>query len=115
MDGARYAFSTPDGVTCVLDKVERIRMQWTNPAAPGGANLVSGVARATRVRQHRGAAVRSGGPGQAAASADADRLPQHQLRHRYGRATVWSTARPSTASCSARRGSFTRSAFFSPR
>ena len=44
MGGAWYAFSTPDGLTCVLDKGHNAYgCSGPIPAAPGGANLVSGV------------------------------------------------------------------------
>jgi hypothetical protein len=44
MDGAWYAFSTPDGLTCVLDKGRNAYgCSGPIPAAPGSANLVSGV------------------------------------------------------------------------
>jgi len=44
-DGASYAFSTPDGVTCVLDKRSGgYGCSGPIPAAPGGANMVSGSA-----------------------------------------------------------------------
>jgi hypothetical protein len=44
MDGAWYAFGTPDGLTCVLDKGRNAYgCSGPIPAAPGGANLVSGV------------------------------------------------------------------------
>jgi hypothetical protein len=44
LDGAWYAFGTPNGLTCVIDK-SRNAYGCTGaiPAAPGGANLVSGV------------------------------------------------------------------------
>ena len=41
-DGAWYAFSVPDGVTCVLDKQSGgYGCSGSIPAAPGGANLVT--------------------------------------------------------------------------
>ena len=41
-DGAWYAFSAPDGVTCVLDKQSGgYGCGGAIPAAPGGANVVS--------------------------------------------------------------------------
>lgn len=44
MDGAWYAFATPDGLTCVLDKSRNgYGCSGPIPAAPSGANLVSGV------------------------------------------------------------------------
>jgi hypothetical protein len=44
MDGAWYAFSTPDGLTCVLDRSRNsYGCSGPIPAAPEGANLVSGV------------------------------------------------------------------------
>lgn len=44
MDGAWYAFGTPDGLTCVLDKSRNgYGCSGPIPAAPNGANLVSGV------------------------------------------------------------------------
>jgi hypothetical protein len=44
MDGAWYAFRTPDGLTCVLDKIRNAYgCSGPIPVAPGGANLVSGV------------------------------------------------------------------------
>lgn len=44
MDGAWYAFGTPDGLTCVLDKSRNAYgCSGPIPAAPNGANLVSGV------------------------------------------------------------------------
>ena len=44
MDGAWYAFGTPDGLTCVLDKSRNAYgCSGPIPAAPKGANVVSGV------------------------------------------------------------------------
>ena len=44
MDGAWYAFGTPDGLTCVLDKSRNaFGCSGPIPAAPRNANLVSGV------------------------------------------------------------------------
>ncbi|HEX9177361.1 MAG TPA: hypothetical protein VF874_15200 [Mycobacterium sp.] len=44
MDGTWYAFATPDGLTCVLDKGRNsYGCSGPIPAAPEGANLVSGV------------------------------------------------------------------------
>lgn len=44
MDGALYAFGTPDGLTCVIDKGRNgYGCSGPIPAAPEGANLVSGV------------------------------------------------------------------------
>ena len=44
MDGAMYAFGTPDGLTCVIDKSRNgYGCSGPIPAAPDGANLVSGV------------------------------------------------------------------------
>jgi hypothetical protein len=43
MDGAWYAFGVADGVTCVLDKQSGgYGCSGPLPAAPGGANLVTG-------------------------------------------------------------------------
>lgn len=42
MDGAWYAFSTPEGITCVLQRTGGYGCNGPLPAAPGGANLVSG-------------------------------------------------------------------------
>ena len=44
MDGAWYAFGTPNGLTCVIDKSRNsYGCSGPIPAAPDGANLVSGV------------------------------------------------------------------------
>jgi hypothetical protein len=44
LDGAWYAFGTPDGLTCVIDKGRNgFGCSGPLPAAPGGANLVSAV------------------------------------------------------------------------
>jgi len=44
LDGAWYAFGTPDGLTCVLDKSRNAYgCSGPIPSAPNGANLVSGV------------------------------------------------------------------------
>jgi hypothetical protein len=44
LDGAWYAFGTPDGLTCVIDKGRNgFGCNGPLPAAPGGANLVSAV------------------------------------------------------------------------
>lgn len=44
-DGAWYAFTAPDGVTCVLDKQSGgYGCSGPIPAAPGGANVVTGAA-----------------------------------------------------------------------
>ena len=44
MDGAWYAFGTPDGLTCVIDKSRNTYgCNGPIPAAPHGANLVSGA------------------------------------------------------------------------
>ncbi len=44
-DGAWYAFSVPDGVTCVLDRRSGgYGCSGPIPAAPGGANMVTGTA-----------------------------------------------------------------------
>lgn len=44
LDGAWYAFGTPDGLTCVIDKSRNAYgCSGPIPAAPNGANLVSGV------------------------------------------------------------------------
>lgn len=44
-DGAWYAFSVPDGVTCVLDKQSGgYGCSGPIPAAPGGANMVTATA-----------------------------------------------------------------------
>ena len=44
LDGAWYAFGTPDGLTCVIDKGRNgFGCNGALPAAPGGANLVSAV------------------------------------------------------------------------
>jgi hypothetical protein len=41
--GAWYAFGTPDGLTCIIDKTRNIYgCSGPIPGAPGGANLVSG-------------------------------------------------------------------------
>jgi hypothetical protein len=42
MDNNWYAFSTPDGLTCVLQKSGGYGCSGPIPAAPNGANLVSG-------------------------------------------------------------------------
>lgn len=42
MDNNWYAFSTPDGVTCVLQRSGPYGCSGAIPAAPNGANLVSG-------------------------------------------------------------------------
>ncbi len=42
MDGNWYAFSTPDGATCVLQRNGTYGCSGPLPGAPGGANLVSG-------------------------------------------------------------------------
>jgi hypothetical protein len=45
MDGAWYAFATPDGLTCVLDRKNGgYGCSGPIPAAPGGATMVSGGA-----------------------------------------------------------------------
>jgi hypothetical protein len=45
-DGAWYAFTVADGVTCVLDKQSGgYGCSGPLPAAPGGANMVTGPAR----------------------------------------------------------------------
>jgi hypothetical protein len=44
MGGTWYAFGTPDGLTCVIDKSRNsYGCSGPIPAAPDGANLVSGV------------------------------------------------------------------------
>jgi hypothetical protein len=44
LDGAWYAFATPEGVTCVIDKGRNgFGCSGPLPAAPEGANLVSAV------------------------------------------------------------------------
>jgi hypothetical protein len=44
MDGAWYAFGTPNGLTCVIDKSRNAYgCSGAIPAAPDGANLVSAV------------------------------------------------------------------------
>jgi hypothetical protein len=44
LDGAWYAFGTPDGLTCVIDKGRgAYGCSGPIPAAPEGANVVSGV------------------------------------------------------------------------
>jgi hypothetical protein len=42
MDGNWFAFTTPDGVTCVLQKGNGYGCSGPIPGAPDGANLVSG-------------------------------------------------------------------------
>ncbi|ORA38054.1 hypothetical protein [Mycobacterium aquaticum] len=42
MDNQWYAFSTPDGITCVLQRDGGYGCSGAIPAAPGGANMVSG-------------------------------------------------------------------------
>lgn len=42
MDGNWYAFTTPDGLTCVLQKGNGYGCSGAIPGAPEGANLVSG-------------------------------------------------------------------------
>jgi hypothetical protein len=42
MDNNWYAFTTPDGLTCVLQKTGSYGCSGPIPAAPNGANLVSG-------------------------------------------------------------------------
>jgi hypothetical protein len=42
MDNTWYAFTTPDGLTCVLQKTGSYGCSGPIPAAPNGANLVSG-------------------------------------------------------------------------
>ncbi len=43
MDGAMYAFGAPGGVTCVMDRQSgRYGCSGPIPAAPGGANIVTG-------------------------------------------------------------------------
>jgi hypothetical protein len=42
MDGQWYAFKTPDGLTCVLQRTGGYGCSGPIPAAPNGANLVSG-------------------------------------------------------------------------
>lgn len=42
MDNTWYAFSTPDGLTCVLQRTGGYGCSGPIPAAPNGANLVSG-------------------------------------------------------------------------
>ncbi|MFY1621386.1 hypothetical protein, partial [Micromonospora sp. WMMD736] len=42
MDNAWYAFSTPDGLTCVLQRSGGYGCSGPIPGAPDGANLVSG-------------------------------------------------------------------------
>lgn len=42
MDNNWYAFSTPDGLTCVLQRSGSYGCSGPIPAAPNGANLVSG-------------------------------------------------------------------------
>jgi hypothetical protein len=44
MDGASYAFTVPDGITCVMDKqAGAYGCSGPIPAAPGGANMVTGT------------------------------------------------------------------------
>jgi hypothetical protein len=43
MDNQWYAFRTPDGVTCVLQRSGQYGCSGAIPAAPNGANLVSGA------------------------------------------------------------------------
>lgn len=43
MDGQWYAFSTPQGATCVLQRSGSYGCSGNLPGAPGGANLVSGA------------------------------------------------------------------------
>ncbi|ODQ94321.1 hypothetical protein BHQ17_09730 [Mycolicibacterium holsaticum] len=42
MDGSWYAFTTPDGLTCVLQRSGGYGCSGAIPAAPNGANFVSG-------------------------------------------------------------------------
>src|SRR3981189_2917609 len=42
MDNNWYAFTTPDGLTCVLQKANGYGCSGPIPGAPEGANLVSG-------------------------------------------------------------------------
>ena len=42
MDNTWYAFGTPDGLTCVLQRTGSYGCSGPIPAAPNGANLVSG-------------------------------------------------------------------------
>jgi hypothetical protein len=42
MDGSWYAFATPDGLTCVLQRTGGYGCSGPIPGAPNGANLVSG-------------------------------------------------------------------------
>lgn len=42
MDGTWYAFKTPDGLTCVLQRNGGYGCAGAIPGAPGGANFVSG-------------------------------------------------------------------------
>lgn len=42
MDGSWYAFRTPDGLTCVLQRSGGYGCSGAIPAAPNGANFVSG-------------------------------------------------------------------------
>ena len=42
MDGQWYAFATPDGLTCVLQRSGSYGCSGPLPGAPNGANLVSG-------------------------------------------------------------------------
>ncbi|WP_026256719.1 hypothetical protein [Mycobacterium sp. 155] len=44
MDNNWYAFSTPDGITCVLQRSGEYGCSGPIPAAPNGANMVSGGA-----------------------------------------------------------------------
>ena len=70
LDGTWYAFGTPEGLTCIIDK-GRVTYGCSGPipGAPNGANLVSGGAtRCTGLGQHDGPGVCDCRTGQAAAA-----------------------------------------------
>src|SRR5882672_4169837 len=76
MDNNWYAFATPEGVTCVLQKANGYGCSGPIPGAPDGANLVSG--------SYGGVPgfANTAGNVFAAAGWFADQLPEHQLRQR---------------------------------
>src|SRR3981189_2156877 len=86
MDNNWYAFSTPDGLTCVLQKGNGYGCSGPIPGAPEGANLVSGsYGGGSSCAKSRAPGVRGAGP-----------------------ATRWSAGRGGASRCPLARESATR-------
>ena len=82
MDNNWYAFGTPDGLTCVLQRTGSYGCSGPIPAAPNGANLVSGGPGPASFANTPRAGFRCRRCSQAVAAGFADQLPDGQLRQR---------------------------------